>query len=105
MSDEHEHKVHQDIFFFYIETKIEVDKSPMTGSEIKAAILLRVPSFDTSHELVEEGHGSEKDKLITDTDTVSLTHGHGEEPKHFYSRPPTNFGSQGYVVASSISPV
>ncbi len=86
MSNEHEN-----IFFFYIDTKIEVNKSPLTGLEIKTAIAAKVP-FDVSHELVQEGHGSEQDKLIKDTDSVSLTHGHGDSPKHFYSRPPTNFG-------------
>lgn len=83
----------ENLFFFYLETKIDAAKSPMTGAEIKAAVHEKVPSFDVSHELVQEGHGNEEDKLVKDGDSVSLAHGHGEGPKHFFSRPPTNFGT------------
>lgn len=89
MSNAHD----ENIFFFYLETKITVGQNSMEGSQIKAAIHDKVPAFDISHELVQEGHGAEQDKLILDSDTVSLAHGSGEGPKHFYSRPPTNFGS------------
>jgi hypothetical protein len=89
MSNAHD----DNIFFFYVEAKIPTSHVSMTGAEIKALIHEKGPSFDVSHELVLEGHGSEEDKLIKDGDAVSLAHGHGEGPKHFYSRPPTNFGA------------
>lgn len=79
-------------FFHYKGNKIDVDKETLTGAEIKAAIKATDPSFDLTHELVLEGHGHETDRVIADTDTVSLARGHGEGAKHFFSKPPTNFG-------------
>ena len=79
-------------FFFYKTTKVGVTQASMTGAEIKAAIKLMVPDFNTGNELVLEGQGAQPDKLINDTDPVSLVIGHGEGPKRFFDRPPTNFG-------------
>ena len=79
-------------FFFYQDEKIEVDAEHMTGAQIKEAIKARVSDFDLSHELVLEGQGNHPDQVVTDDQTVSLQPGHGEGPKRFFSRPPTNFG-------------
>lgn len=78
--------------FHYLTHRIEVDKEVLTGAEIKTAIKAAVPEFDMTHELILEGHGHDPDKVIADTDTVSLAHGHGQGEKHFFSKPPTNFG-------------
>lgn len=80
------------IFFFFVENRIEVTESPMTGAAIKQAIKANVPGFDVTHDLILEGHGSEQDRLIKDDESVNLAHGHGERPKTFFSKPPTNFG-------------
>jgi hypothetical protein len=81
-----------DIFFFFGHEKILVTQASLTGAQIKAAIKEKVPSFDLSHELILEGSGNEPDEPIGDEQSVFLVHGHGEGPKHFFSRPPTNFG-------------
>lgn len=79
-------------FFFYGEHKLPSAKDALTGTEIKTLIKEAVPSFDVSHTLILEGHGAEADREIKDGDVVSLGIGHGEGPKHFFSKPPTNFG-------------
>lgn len=81
-------------FFFYKEHKITASKNILTGAEIKSLIQKDVPAFDPTHVLVLEGHGHEEDREIKDTDSVSVEIGHGEGPKHFYSKPPTNFGAK-----------
>ena len=80
-------------FFFYVGQKIESKLDVASGAEIKAMIKAVVPSFDPTHTLVLEGHGREEDRVINDNDKVSLVVGDGHEPKHFYSKPPTNFGA------------
>jgi hypothetical protein len=79
-------------FFFYVGQRIVSTLDVASGAEIKAMIKAAVPSFDPTHTLVLEGHGREEDRVINDGDKVSLVVGHGDEPKHFYSKPPTNFG-------------
>ena len=79
-------------FFFYQTTRIDPPTDTATGAEIKAMIKAAVPAFDTSHTLILEGHGHDPDKVIEDNQVVSLAVGHGQEPKHFFSKPPTNFG-------------
>lgn len=81
-----------EIFFFYLDEKIEVDRSVLTGAEVKAAIQARVASLDLSHDLVLEGHGHDQDRAVGDDEPVDLSHGHGQRPKHFFTRPPTSFG-------------
>lgn len=79
------------IFFFMNDHKVEVDKPVMTGLEIKEASAKVDPTVDVTHELVLEGpHG---DTPIPNDAEVNLEHGHGEGPKHFFTRPPTSFGS------------
>lgn len=82
------------LFFFYLTTKIEAPSKTMTGAAIKALIKSHVPTFDVSHTLVLEGIGSAPDTMIADDATVDLSHGHGEPPKHFLSKPPTSFGDR-----------
>jgi hypothetical protein len=79
-------------FFFYIGQKIISKLDLATGAEIKAMIKAVVPSFDPTHILVLEGHGREEDRVINDNEKVSLVVDHDHIPKHFYSKPPTNFG-------------
>jgi hypothetical protein len=80
-------------FFFYLAEKIVSRTERATGAEIKGMIKVVVPAFDTTHTLVLEGQGNHEDRVIGDTETVSLEVGHGQGPKHFYSKPPTNFGN------------
>ena len=81
----------KNIFFFYLDDKIQADAEMKTGAEIKALIKIAVPVFELQHELVQEGKGNDPDKLIADGVVVDLSEKHGG-PKHFFSRPPTNFG-------------
>jgi len=90
--DEHRHREESKAFFFYVGQKIVSKLDVATGAEIKAMIKAAVPAFDPTHILVLEGHGREEDRVIGDNDKVSLVVGHGHEPKHFFSKPPTNFG-------------
>lgn len=73
-------------FFFFNDTKCSTDHSSLSGAQIKALI----KDFDQTHALVLEGHGSDPDKTIEDTDTVNLND-HGKTC-HFYSVPPATFG-------------
>ena len=81
------------IFFLYGDVRIEVDRESLTGAEIKAAIKVKVLTLDLTHDLVLEGRGHDADRVIADDDSVNLAHGHGEGPKKFFTRPPTNFGA------------
>ncbi|MDX8450581.1 hypothetical protein [Mesorhizobium captivum] len=81
-----------EFFYFYLVEKIEADRSVLTGAEVKATIKARVPSLDVSHDLVLEGHGHDQDRAIRDDEPNDLSHGHGQGPKHFFTRPPTSFG-------------
>lgn len=81
-------------FFFYKEHKIVAPKEMLTGAEIKALILQAVSSFDPTHTLVLEGHGNDEDHEIKDGDSISVAIGHGQGAKHFFSKPPTNFGGR-----------
>ena len=81
------------VFFFCNDVKAEVTEDVLTGAQIKAAAKQVIPNLDLAHELVLQGSGHEADTVIADGTSVTLTHGHGEGPKHFFTRPPTNFGS------------
>jgi len=81
-------------FFFYNDHRIDAPKASLTGADIKALIKQVDSTFDPTHTLVLEGHGNhQEDREIRDGDTVSLEVGHGEGPKKFFSKPPTNFGT------------
>ncbi len=80
-------------YFFYVGQKIVSNREVATGAEIKAMIKAAVPTFDPTHTLILEGKGREEDRVINDHDRVSLVVGYGHEPKHFFSKPPTNFGA------------
>lgn len=81
----HEHK--KEFFFFVDNVKYETDKSTLTGAEIKAMI----SGFDPSYGLYLEGPGNDPDRLVGDSETISLEKEKG--PKRFYTVPPANFGS------------
>jgi hypothetical protein len=81
------------IFFFINGHKVDTSQPRMTGIQIKQAGHVVDPSVDFNQELVLEGTGSGADEKIPDDKEVDLTHDHGQGPKHFFTRPPTNFGS------------
>lgn len=62
------------------------DKRILTGAEIKAF----VPGWDSTHDLVLEGHGSEPDQLVSDEERVRIDIEHGV--RRFSSVPKANFG-------------
>jgi hypothetical protein len=76
--------------FFYKELKILSELQIATGAQIKAMIKAADPSFDLQHELILEG---DPDKVINDSEPVSLEVGKGHPVKHFFSKPPTSFGA------------
>jgi hypothetical protein len=86
-------KMSKKVTFFYLEKEIEAPDENLKGAAIKALIKAVVPPFDLAHELVLEGKGKDPDKPVGDDETINVSHSHGG-PKHFFSRPPTNFGAQ-----------
>ena len=80
------------VFFFYLDTKIDVDEESLTGARIKEEIENKIAEFDPAYELVLEGRGAEADKPIANDELIDLSHGHGDGPRRFFSRPPTSFG-------------
>lgn len=72
--------------FFVDNKKYSTDKSALTGAEIKSMI----PNFDSTYSLFLEGPGNDPDRLIGDSDSVSLEKDKG--PQRFYTVPPANFG-------------
>jgi hypothetical protein len=91
---EQEGKDHDQDFFFFVAERINSSKDIATGIEIKEMIKVAVPAFDLTHTLVLEGHGHEQDRVINDGEKVSLEVGRENPPKHFFSKPPTNFGTR-----------
>lgn len=65
-------------------TKYTVDKSSMTGAELKA-----LAGKDQAYQLYLEGHGHDADALIGDTEGVAIKNG-----QHFYTVPPATFGAR-----------
>lgn len=91
------------LFFFYNGKKFDATGPTMTGDAIKEAIRAQGGTFDPADTLVLEGNGThESDRSIQDGDLVQLAIGHGEGPKHFISKPLTNFGAD---VGSILPPV
>ena len=85
-------KRREEAYFFFVAQRIESSREVATGAEIKTMIHAAVPTFDPSHILVLEGHGPHGDEIVKDEQKISLEVGPHEPPKHFYSKPPTNFG-------------
>lgn len=99
----HGHQAETHLFFFYNGKKFDATGPTMTGAAIKEAIRAQGGTFDPADTLVLEGNGAhDSDRGIQDGDPVDLTISHGEGPKHFISKPPTNFGAD---VAMLITPV
>lgn len=97
------HQPDTPLFFFYNGNKFNATGPTMTGAAIKEAIRVQGGTFDSADTLVLEGNGAhESDRTIQDGDLVNLAIGHGEGPKHFISKPPTNFGAD---VDSLLTPV
>lgn len=84
---------HDNLFFFFVGEKINVDLAVLTGAQIKEAIQAAGKTLDPAHTLVLEGQGNDADRTIGDSDQVDISHGHGDGgPKHFHSRPNADFG-------------
>ena len=81
--------VRERYYFIYGEKKIFSTLEVATGAQIKAV----EPTFDPNHELILEGHGHHQDRVIPDGESVTLEVGEGHPEKHFFSKPPTNFGA------------
>jgi hypothetical protein len=77
-----------DYFFFVDNAKYDSDLPALTGAQIKA----KVPNWDPAYGLLLEGHGNEPDRLISDTETVSLEKEQG--PRRFTRVPPASFGGR-----------
>lgn len=86
-----EGKGQQEKFLFFVDDiKLETTHSTLTGAQIKALI----PNFNPAYSLFLEEPGDTPDRLINDTDSVSLsTEGPGGH-KHFTLVPPATFGSR-----------
>jgi hypothetical protein len=65
-------------------TKYVVDKTSMTGADIKA-----LAHIDAQYQLYLEEQGDRPDKAITDTEAVSI-----REDMHFYAIPPATLGRE-----------
>lgn len=72
--------------YFVNGKKYDSDVPTLTGAQIKA----RTGDWDSSHDLVLEGHGDDPDRIIADDESVSLVKDHG--PPRFSSAPKANFG-------------
>lgn len=77
---------HEKYFYFIDNQKYESDLPSLTGAQIKA----RIANFTPGYTLTLEGHGNEQDRIIGDTDTVSLEKDKG--PRRFFTAPPATFG-------------
>jgi len=76
--------------FFVDDLKLETTHETLTGAQIKALI----PNFNPAYSLFLEEPGDQPDRLITDTESVSLsTEGKGGH-KHFTLMPPATFGTR-----------
>jgi hypothetical protein len=63
--------------------KFDVAKSTMTGAELKGEA-----HKDQAYQIFLEGHGHDADRMIGDTEAVSIENG-----MHFYTVPPATFGN------------
>jgi hypothetical protein len=78
----------QQKFHFFVDAlKYETEKSALTGAEIKAMI----PGFNPAYQLFLEGTGSEADRQVVDSETITLSPA-GEGVRKFYTVPPATFG-------------
>lgn len=73
--------------FFFDAREFETPDAHLTGAQVKAFI----PSVPAAYQLYLEEEGDTPDKLIPDTETVSLADG---KTKHFYAVPPATFGAR-----------
>lgn len=82
-----EHHQHPKEYHLYVDgVKYSWATSSITGAQIKSL----VPNVNPAYSLYEEGFGDEPDKLISDTDAVSLE----GRPPRFNLVPPASFGER-----------
>src|SRR4051794_33323432 len=75
-------------FVFFVDNKkYDWPTSGITGAQVRAV----VPDLNSTFQLVLEGHGTEADRPINDSDSFSLELP-GRGPLKFYSAPPATFG-------------
>jgi hypothetical protein len=72
-------------FYFVDSVKYESDEQHTTGAIIKS----KLPEAKRGYTLWEEGHGSEPDKQILPTDSITLER---DKPKRFFTVPPATAG-------------
>ncbi len=84
-SQKHEEHEKKKFHYFVDGKKYETVESALTGAQIKA----QIPDFNPAYQLVQEGRGSQNDKVITDNDSVDLN---VKPPCQFYTVPPATFG-------------
>jgi len=75
-------------FFFVGDEKFETEQAAVTGAYIKS----RVANLPAGAGIQLDGHGNDPDKIVGDTDIVSLELGHGQGVRHFTVAPPASFG-------------
>jgi hypothetical protein len=79
---------HEKEYEYFVDGKeYKTKDSALTGAQIKA----RIPDFNPTYQLVEEGRGGHPDKVIPDNETVDLN---VHPSLHFYTVPPATFGRQ-----------
>ena len=62
--------------------EFKIEETTRSGAQLKALV-----HKDSTYQLFEELHGDKPDKLIQDTDSVTMQNG-----LHFYTVPPASFG-------------
>jgi hypothetical protein len=76
---------HKDYEYFVDGKLYKSRDSALTGAQIKA----KIPEYNPSYQLVQEGQAGHPDKIISDSDTVDLN---VHTPLQFYTVPPATFG-------------
>lgn len=78
-------------FFYFVDGKrYDWPSNNITGQQIKASI----PGLNPAFQIIQEGHGSEPDHPISESETFTLSV-QGRGPLRFYTAPPATFGDLG----------
>ena len=67
--------------------QLKVSSAGMTGAQLKA-----LAGKDASYQLFLEEQGNDPDRLITDTQSITLKNG-----MHFYTVPPATLGKERWI--------
>jgi hypothetical protein len=74
---------HAPFVIFVNEHRFEVDQPKIEGLQVRV-----LAGIDPDTMLVTEGTGIDPDRVLNDTDVLSLENG----PLHIFAKPPTAFG-------------